>query len=155
MCLDLTETGLYVKQNIIKKIIEITILICLINCITLGHLLWASSAHITTANSSAQQTIAALQIIEPTIILDRQMVKSIKLVAFDDKYGRVDLTLTAEASKRLDSVGKLQQNQKLIFTFNNKISDAIMVQKEINKNYYVISISTSRINADLIMKFFS
>ncbi len=139
------------KQNIIKKIIEATILVCLIN----WHSLWASGAHLTTANSSAQQTIPALQIIEPTIILDRQMVKSTKLVAFDDKYGRVDLTLTTEASKRLNAVGKLKKNQKLIFTINNKIIDAIMVQKEINKNYFVISISTSRITADLIVKFFS
>lgn len=83
------------------------------------------------------------------------MIKSTKLAAFDDKYGRIELTLTVEASKRLNTVGKLKKNQKLIFTINNKIIDGITIQKEINKNYFVISISTSRINADLIMKFFS
>lgn len=117
--------------------------------------LWASKAPLTTANSSEQQTIPALQIIEPAIILNKQMVKSATLAAFDNKYGRVELTLTTEASKLLYAIGKLKKNQKLIFTFNNQISDGLVIQKEMNKNNFCISISTSRRNADLIMTFFS
>lgn len=144
------------KQNIfIKKIIKATILTCLISCTTMSPSLWASNDPLTTANGSGQQIIPALQIIEPAIILNKQMVKSVKLAAFDSKYGRVELTLTTEASKLLYAKGKLKKNQKLIFTINNQISDGLVIQKEINENYFFISISTSRRNADLIMKFFS
>lgn len=83
------------------------------------------------------------------------MVKSAKLAAFDSRYGRVELTLTTKVSKLLYAIGKLKKNQKLIFTINNQISDGLVVQKEINKNYFCVSISTSRRNADLIMKVFS
>lgn len=83
------------------------------------------------------------------------MVTSAKLAAFDSNYGRVELALTTKASKLLEGVGKMKKSQKLIFTINNQVSDALIIQKGADKNYFFLSISTSRKNADLLMKFFS
>jgi hypothetical protein len=68
-----------------QKIFKTTLLTCLFSCTTISLSLWAGKATLTTANSSEQQTIPALQIIEPAMILNRQMIKSAKLAAFDNK----------------------------------------------------------------------
>ncbi|MFO2972770.1 hypothetical protein SCO12_15160 [Legionella pneumophila serogroup 10] len=139
------------KQTILKKIVNVIILTCTLASIATDTT--ATNVGMTTVSNTQQRTVLSLQVIEPVIELNKQMIKTAKLDAFDNKYGRVDLTLTREASKQLFSMGKLKKNQKLIFTINNEISEALMVQG--NNNSFLLSISTSRKNADLIMKIFS
>lgn len=139
------------KQTILKKIVNVIILTCTLASI--ATYTTATNVGMTTVSNTQQRTVLSLQIIEPVFELNKRMIKTAKLDAFDNRYGRVDLTLTSEASKQLFSMGKLKKNQKLIFTINNEISEALMVQG--NNNSFLLSLSTSRKNADLIMKFFS
>lgn len=139
------------KQTILKRIVNVIILTCTLASIASDAT--ATNVGMTTVSNTQQRTVLSLQVIEPVIELNKRMIKTAKLVAFDNKYGRVDLTLTREASRQLFSMSKLKKTQKLIFTINNEISEALMVQG--NNNSFLLSISTSRKNADLIMKNFS
>src|SRR5205823_4567260 len=113
----------------VKKNVERAVLICLIFGMVAN--VRADTAGVATSSAAQKQKMVfAVQIIEPVIKLNKEMVKSVKLKAFDNAYGRIDLILTEEASKQLQlhmrdkfKRSKIMKSQEIIFTINNKISD--------------------------------
>ena len=120
--------------------------------LTLNPLSWASSSHFTTPSPHAQKPSLALSYIEDKIVLSKQMVKSVKLAISNEHYGRVEIRLTPEASEQIYAIRRSNKQQKLIFKINNQIADAINIQKGIGEDSFLVVISTSRKNADYIMR---
>ena len=114
--------------------------------------LWANRDAITTAGSFEQKDLLTLSYIENMLVLNKEMVASVQLAAFDDKYGRVEIKLTPEASKNIYNIKRTNKHQKLIFEINNQIAESVGIQKAVNEDGFLIVISTSRKNADFIVK---
>lgn len=124
----------------------------LMSSLALSAPLWANRDGVTTASSFEQKNSLTLSYIENMLVLDRKMVASVQLAAFDDKYGRVEIKLTPEASKNIYNIKRTNKHQKLIFEINNQIAESVGIQKAINEDSFLMVISTSRKNADFIVK---
>lgn len=114
-----------------------------------------SSQGITTANKNVHQTQLTFQLISDLMTLNKQMVASVQLVTFDKNNARVEIILTTEATQRLMKIDKIKSNQKIIITAGDQIINNVMIQKKIDADSFLISISTSKMVAENIVKILS
>lgn len=114
-----------------------------------------SSQGITTANKNVHQTKLTFQLISDLMTLNKQMVASVQLVTFDKNNARVEIILTTEATQRLMKIDKIKSNQKIIITAGDQIINNVMIQKKIDADSFLISISTSKMVAENIVKILS
>lgn len=114
-----------------------------------------SSQGITTANKNFHQTQLTFQLISDLMTLNKQMVASVQLVTFDKNNARVEIILTTEATQRLMKIDKIKSNQKIIITAGDQIINNVMIQKKIDADSFLISISTSKMVAENIVKILS
>ncbi len=113
--------------------------------LALASLLVASP--IMASSDHDNQQVVSLQIITQVIVLNKQDVRSAKLVEGADNNYSVDISLKSQAAKRLAQLTESNIHRQLMITIGNHIINKATIQSKLGARFQISSRSKAMAQA--------